>query len=69
MSEQQLTWQGDEERPVQTWRPCPCGCDLRDGAYGVGYLSGSTPDGRGFSIWIEDEEVYQAVQAVLGGEP
>jgi hypothetical protein len=28
---------------------------------GVGYLTGSDPDGNGFTLWIKDEAMYQRV--------
>jgi hypothetical protein len=47
-------------------RPCSCGCDARLGIHGVGYLSGSDPAGNGFTLWIEDEAMYQPLAAMLG---
>jgi hypothetical protein len=52
-------------RPVSLWRPCPCGCDNRDGSSGAGYISGATKDGKGFTVWLESEETYQAVKRVF----
>jgi len=68
MKEQQITWDnGDESRPLNVYRPCPCGCDARgDGIKGVGYISGSDQEGNGFTIWIENEDVYQRVRQVIG---
>lgn len=56
----QLAWGGlnlDLDRPVQVRRPCSCGCDERDGCQGVGYITGG-----GFTLWIEEEPVYQAIR-------
>ncbi|WP_225073557.1 hypothetical protein [Desulfuromonas sp. CSMB_57] len=33
---------------------------------GVGYLAGSDADGNGFVLWIDEEDVYQAIRKVLG---
>jgi hypothetical protein len=32
---------------------------------GAGYLCGSDSEGNGFLIWIEDEDVFLAVEKVL----
>jgi len=64
MSEQ-ITWQGEQNREFQLQRPCECGCDVREGAKGVGYLTGSDKSGKGFTVWIENEEVYQAIERVI----
>lgn len=64
----EILWEGDENRPLQLVRPCSCGCDARGGLPGVGYLTGSTKDGKGVSIWIEDEAVYRRLRAMIGGE-
>lgn len=63
--ETQITWNGDVARPLQICRPCPCGCDLRGGNKGVGYLTGSNDQGEGFTIWIQDEAVYQAIKPLV----
>jgi hypothetical protein len=65
MSAQAFPWVGEKSRPLKVTRPCECGCDERGGEKGVGYLSGSTKEGHGFTLWIQDEETYQAVRAVL----
>jgi len=65
---EQSTWYGEEGRPLGLHRPCPCGCDSRGGSKGVGYLTGSTDEGDGFTIWIQDENVYQVVRDVLESE-
>lgn len=61
----EIVWTGAKGRLLAVERPCPCGCDERDGNKGVGYINGSTADGSGFSIWIESEDVFQAALAVL----
>ena len=66
-----LLWEGHRGRELMVYRPCSCGCDARLGVHGVGYLSGSDPDGNGFTLWIEDEAMYQRLAAMLRdrGEP
>ena len=65
MPKTQFIWNGgDPGRSLMLRRPCSCGCDERDGSKGAGYLTGATKDGRGFTVWIESEEVYQAIMAV-----
>ncbi len=58
----QMVWQGEVRRPLRLSRPCSCGCDGREGAKGVGYLSGSDAAGNGVTIWIEDETVYRQLE-------
>lgn len=58
----QFVWEGEENRPLRLYRPCSCGCDERNGEKGVGYLSGSNARGEGFTVWIEDEEVFQRLK-------
>jgi hypothetical protein len=53
------------EPGAQGCRPCSCGCDTRQGVAGVGYLTGSDPDGNGFTVWIKDEAMYQRVAKSL----
>lgn len=50
-----------QKRPFGLWRPCSCGCDLREGNKGVGYLHG-IKNGMGVSIWIENEKVFEALK-------
>ncbi len=57
----EFIWSGEKERELALSRPCSCGCDERDGFKGVGYLTGSNEKGEGFTIWLEDEAVFQAV--------
>jgi len=37
-------WQGEESRKLALWAPCECGCSPG------WYLSGSNPQGGGFTI-------------------
>ncbi len=66
-----FVWQSPNEEPnhyVKVQRPCECGCDFRDGDFGIGYLIGGLGNGKGFTIWIETEEVYQRLRELIGGE-
>lgn len=58
-------WNGEKNRPLQVCRPCPCGCDDRDGIKGIGYLTGSNQVGAGFTIWFASEKSFQKVQGIL----
>lgn len=55
-------WKGDAGRAMRVQRPCECGCDLRDGKKGVGYITGSDKNGNGFTIWITNESLYQIME-------
>jgi hypothetical protein len=35
------------------------------GRRGVGYISWSDADGRGFTIWIDDEEIFRMTERAL----
>jgi len=59
-------WKGESNRPLGAYCPCKCGCDYRDGIFGVGYLSASDDDGNGFTIWVEDERIFARFKAALG---
>ncbi len=55
---------GERNRQLSVYRPCPCGtctCVRK----GVGYLSFSDTHGRGFSIWLENEEVFKRLSSAL----
>ena len=64
-SKYQYTWKGEKNRSIQVVRPCPCGCDERDGFRGVGYITGSDKDGNGFTIYIRSEEVFQVASKLI----
>mgnify|MGYP001571230126 CR=1 FL=1 len=59
---------GEKSRPLRLMRPCPCGCDARDGVIGAGYLTASSKDGHGFSLWIKSEKVFHLLQKALRQE-
>ena len=65
MPQSQFTWKGEKSRALAVKRPCDCGCDQRDGGHGVGYLTGSDAEGNGVTVWIEDEQVFQALRAMV----
>jgi hypothetical protein len=49
-------------QPLAAYRACKtCGGESE----GAGYLCGSDKEGNGFVIWIDEEEVFQAVKKVL----
>lgn len=62
-----ILWKGESSRHIALQRPCPCGCDTRDGWEGVGYLTGSDDEGNGFTLLIDDEAVYRQINRALGG--
>lgn len=48
-----IMWKdGQENRPVKLYNPCPCGCDLRDDRNILGYISGSDDKGNGFTLHL-----------------
>jgi hypothetical protein len=61
----QWTWRGEANRALNVYRPCQCGCDYRDGVFGVGYLSASNAAGDGFTIWIRDERIFALLKAAF----
>lgn len=62
--------EGEGDRPVTVARECPCGCDKRDGpiaeGHAVGYITGSTPDGEGLTIYLPDEHTFHLAQQIFG---
>ena len=57
-NKKQFTWKGEKDRALTLIRPCSCGCE--DGK-GIGYFTGSNSLGEGFTIWINEEKVFQAL--------
>lgn len=55
---------GERNRQFNVYRPCPCGT-CSSTRKGVGYLSFSDAHGRGFTIWVENEEVFQRLNSTL----
>lgn len=60
----QFIWKGEGERELQLSRGCGCGTCQQAMAGAVGLLTGSTAEGEGFTILIEDEDVYQRLSQV-----
>lgn len=58
-------WEGDEGRGIKACDSCPCGCDNRGGFKGLGYITGSTPEGKGFSLWIKDPLLWERIREVF----
>jgi len=57
----ELVWNGERNREFNVYRACSCGVCWKN-RKGVGYLSFSDVNGRGFTIWIEDEGVFQRLR-------
>lgn len=55
---------GERNRQLSVYRPCPCGT-CSSTRKGVGYLSYSDANGRGFTVWIEDEKVFRRLKSAL----
>ena len=55
---------GERNRQLGVYRPCLCGTcsSIRKG---VRYLSFSDTAGRGFTIWLENEEVCRRLSSAL----
>jgi hypothetical protein len=60
----EVAWSGERSRPLNAYRPCPCGVCSK-GRKGVGYLSFSNANGRGFTVWLEDETVFRRLRRAL----
>ena len=60
----EVIWNGERNRQLNAYRPCSCGVCSK-GRKGVGYLSFSNANGRGFTIWIEDERVFRRLRRAL----
>lgn len=61
----EIEWKGERARALTVQRPCSCGCDVRGGKKGVGYLTGSDKDGNGLSIWIKSEKIFMLLHRLL----
>jgi len=59
-----IVWNGEKNRQLDVYRACPCGVCSKN-REGVGYLSFSDANGRGFTIWIEDENVFRRLRHAL----
>lgn len=63
-----FVWEpGEANRPLGAYRVCPCGVCERS-QNGVGYLSYSDAHGKGFTIWIQDERVFEMLEDALCNE-
>lgn len=56
--------EGERNRPLALYRTCSCGVCKR-GRKGVGYLSSSNAQGKGFTVWIDDERVFRRLARLL----
>ncbi len=64
----QKVWGGPgcrDDLKMELCRPCECGCDKRDGSSGVGYLLFSDGEGKGATVWIESEEVFEEISKTI----
>jgi hypothetical protein len=59
-----FAWDGERNRQLDAYRACSCGV-CSENRKGVGYLSFSDANGRGFTIWIEHEEVFRKLRRAL----
>jgi hypothetical protein len=59
-----IVWNGEKNRPLDVYRACPCGVCSKN-RKGVGYVSFSDANGRGFTIWLENEKVFRRLRGAL----
>jgi len=60
---------GEKDRPLKVSRPCTCAtCATCSPEGALGILSGSDHKGRGFSLWIFEDESYVHLREIFGGE-
>ena len=59
-----LAWNGERNRPLNVYRPCPCRV-CTENRKGVGYLSYSDEKGRGLTIWVDNEHVFRRLRLAL----
>jgi hypothetical protein len=64
MTRTEFAWNGERNRQLDVYRPCACGVCSRN-RKGVGYLSCSDAAGRGFTVWIQSEEIFQRLSRVF----
>lgn len=63
MSKKQFLMKMDKNHPLELHSSCKtCGGESE----GAGYLCGSDEQGNGFVLWIDDQEVYDIVEKILG---
>ncbi len=66
MSAKQVLVKMDKNHPLEVHSANKCCGGHSDGA---GYLCGSDEEGNGFVIWIEKQEVFEALARVIGSRP
>jgi len=64
----EFVWDGEKSRQLDVYRPCPCGVCSKN-CRGVGYLSFSNANGRGFTVWIQEEKVFRKLKCALSERP
>ena len=55
---------GEKNRQLKVYLPCPCGT-CSSTRQGVGYLSFSDANGHGFTVWIQNEQVFLRLRSAL----
>lgn len=58
-------WNGEKMRWIRVGYPCPCGCDFRDNPDMAGYITGSDPEGNGFTITLDTAEDVVRLKAIF----
>ena len=59
-----IAWTGETNRQLNVYRACPCEVCSKN-RKGVGYLSFSDVNGRGFTIWIESEKIFRNLKRAI----
>jgi len=60
-----FVWSGGERnRRLGVYRPCRCGTRTKTQS-GVGYLSFSDARGRGLTVWLSSEQVFQGLDRAI----
>jgi len=59
-----FVWKGEKNRRLGVYRACSCAVCSKN-RKGVGFISFSGASGRGFTIWIEHEEVFRELREAL----
>jgi len=62
MQKRQFVMKMGKNQPLKAYSSCKtCGGETQ----GAGYICGSDAEGNGFVVWIEEEEVYRAVEKIF----
>ena len=63
-----FVWKGEHNRPLNLYRPCHC-VTCKKSQRGVGYLSVSDSNGRGMTVWIQDESAFRRLWRIFTRPP